>query len=70
VCGDVHFADDQDDTLLNPTVIAEVLSPSTTMIDRVQKLDIYTVLPSLQEYLLVSQHKAQVDQYVRQADGN
>lgn len=70
VCGEMQFADEQKDTLLNPTVIIEVLSPSTTMIDRVQKLDLYTSLPSLQEYLLVAQHKPQIDQYVREADGS
>lgn len=69
VCGAMHFADDQNDTLLNPTAIIEVLSPSTEMVDRAKKFAHYTALPTLQEYLLVAQDTAQIEQYVRQADG-
>lgn len=68
-CGELRFADNEQGTLLNPTVIVEVLSPSTAMIDRVKKFDLYTALPSLQEYLLVAQDHTQIEQFVRQPDG-
>lgn len=69
VCGEPQFADDQEDALLNPTIIFEVLSPSTEIVDRVRKFTHYTSLPSLQEYLLVSQSHPHIEQYTRQSDG-
>jgi Uma2 family endonuclease len=68
ICGELQVADDQQDTVLNPTVIIEVLSPSTAMTDRVKKFDLYTSLPTLQEYILVNQDRATIEQYVHQAD--
>jgi Uma2 family endonuclease len=68
-CGELKFADSEQGTLLNPTIIVEVLSPSTAMIDRVKKFDLYTAIPSLQEYLLVAQDRTQLEQFVRQPDG-
>ena len=64
-----QFADDQHDTLLNPTVIVEVLSPSTADYDRGGKFAHYRRLDSLQEYLVVAQDQCHVEQYVRQGDG-
>jgi len=66
VCGERRFADDQADTLLNPTLIIEVLSKSTEAFDRGEKFTMYRRLASLQEYVLVSQNKAQVEVYRRQ----
>jgi Uma2 family endonuclease len=68
VCGDIHFADGQSDTLLNPTVIVEVLSSSTEAYDRGDKFVHYRRLESLQDYLLVSQETARVEHYVRQEE--
>jgi Uma2 family endonuclease len=67
-CGDIQFDDDQVDTLLNPVVIVEVLSPKTEAYDRGEKFAHYRRLDSLQEYLLVSQDKVRVERYVRQGD--
>jgi Uma2 family endonuclease len=69
VCGEQHFEDDRLDTLLNPTLIVEVLSESTERYDRVKKFDLYRALPSLQEYVLVSQSEPRVEQFLRQPDG-
>ena len=69
ICGEPQFADDQQDTLLNPTIIFEILSPSTEVIDRVRKFANYTALSSLQSYLLVTQDGPQLEQYTRQIDG-
>ena len=47
VCGTPHFADDQHDTLLNPTVLIEVLSESTEAYDRGRKFEHYRTLTSV-----------------------
>jgi Uma2 family endonuclease len=69
VCGEQRFEDDRLDTLLNPTLIVEVLSETTERYDRVKKFDLYRALPSLQEYVLVSQSEPRVEQFLRQPDG-
>jgi Uma2 family endonuclease len=67
-CGDILFEDDQVDTLLNPVVVIEVLSPKTEAYDRGEKFAHYRRLNSLQEYLLVAQDQLRVERYVRQGD--
>ena len=67
VCEEPRFEDDVFDTLLNPIVVVEVLSPSTEAYDRGDKFAHYRQLQSLQEYVLVSQDKVRVDHYVRHA---
>ena len=69
VCGKVEFEDRREDTLLNPTVIVEVLSPSTQAYDRTTKFELYRKLTSLSEYLLVAQDRPFVEHYMRQPDG-
>ncbi|HEY6331770.1 MAG TPA: Uma2 family endonuclease [Blastocatellia bacterium] len=70
VCGRPVFFDDHNDIVLNPTVIFEVLSPSSESYDRGQKFFRYqTYLSSLAEYLLVSQQLPLVEHFVRQSDG-
>lgn len=66
VCGEPQFEDAEVDTLLNPRVIIEVLSPSTERYDRGDKFAHYRQLPSLAEYVLVAQHRPAVDRFVRQ----
>lgn len=69
VCSESILADDDyQDILLNPTVIIEVLSPSTERYDRGDKFTLYRTLPSLQEYVLIAQHRLQIERYVRQLD--
>ena len=53
------------DTLLNPSVIIEVLSPTTESYDRGDKFEHYSHIESLQEYVLVSQNRMHVDHFVR-----
>jgi Uma2 family endonuclease len=69
VCGEPILADETFDTLLNPTLIIEVLSPSTQTYDRVGKFRLYRTLESLQEYLLVAQDEARIERFLRQPDG-
>jgi Uma2 family endonuclease len=65
-CGEnQRFQDDAMDTLLNPTLIVEVLSPSTANYDRGGKFNSYTSIPSFAEYLLVSQDELLVEWRVR-----
>ena len=66
VCGEPRFEDDAFDTLLNPTVVIEVLSPSTAAYDRGEKFESYKQLASLQEYILISQDRVRVESYHRQ----
>ncbi len=68
VCGEPQFEDDEVDTLLNPTAIVEVLSPTTETYDRGKKFLHYRRLPSLREYVLVSQDKVLVERFTRQGD--
>jgi len=70
VCGPPQFDDEHDDTLLNPRLIAEVLSPSTETYDRGKKFAHYRTLDSLKEYLLIAQDQARVEQYIRQSSGD
>lgn len=70
VCGEPEFEDAEVDTLLNPTVIVEVLSKSTEKRDRIEKLSDYRGIASLCEYILISQDKMHVERYVRAGDNN
>jgi Uma2 family endonuclease len=69
LCGEHQFQDGRRDVLLNPSLIVEVLSDSTEAYDRGDKFALYRQIPSLQEYLLVSQHRVQVELYSRGEDG-
>jgi Uma2 family endonuclease len=68
VCGEPRFADSELDTLLNPTLIVEVLSPSTEGYDRGLKFAHYRRLESLREYVLVAQDRVSVERYTRQGE--
>jgi Uma2 family endonuclease len=71
VCGEPRFYDERRDILTNPTIVFEVLSPSTEAYDRGEKFLRYrTQIESLREYVLVSQHRPLVEHYVRQPDGS
>lgn len=70
VCDPPVFEDDHVDTLLNPTVIVEVLSASTQSYDRGRKFGAYRTLRSLQDYLLVEQDEILVEHYTHQFDGS
>ena len=68
VCGQARFDDAHLDTLLNPTLIIEVLSDSTEAYDRGRKFEHYRSLDSLAEYVLIAQDRPQVESYQRQPD--
>ena len=70
VCGEQIFDDDHRDTLLNPTVIVEVLSDSTEKYDRGKKSNHYRQIKSLKELILIAQDRPQVERFTRQPNGD
>jgi Uma2 family endonuclease len=68
-CNKPQFADNRQDTLLNPVVIIEVLSESTRDYDRGRKFQHYRTLPSLKEYLTIAQDEPHVEHWLRHGDG-
>lgn len=70
VCDPPDMTGDTPDTLLNPSVIVEVLSPSTEAYDRGDKFAAYRSLASLRDYVLVSSTQVLVEHYARQSDGS
>lgn len=66
VCSEPLFEDEHVDTLLNPTLIVEVLSPSTEAHDRGEKFAQYRKLASLHEYVMIAQDRFRIEHYVRQ----
>lgn len=69
VCGRPRFEDRELDTLLNPTVVVEILSKSTEAYDRGEKFAQYRTLETLTDYLLISQDRALVERFTRQESG-
>lgn len=67
VCGELEMAPDRNDTITNPILIGEVLSPSTEKYDRSQKFELYRGLDSLQTYLLIDQSRAYVELHTKSA---
>jgi Uma2 family endonuclease len=63
VCGTPEFEDNNFDTLLNPMVIIEVLSPSTEAYDRGKKFTHYRTIQSLQDYILIAQESTRIDHF-------
>jgi Uma2 family endonuclease len=68
VCDKPSFYDDRRDTLTNPTLLIEVLSPSSEGYDRGGKFARYRQLPSLRQYLLVAQDRIAVDVLTRDTE--
>ena len=70
VCGERQFLTEQKDTLLNPSLLVEVLSPSTEAYDLGRKFEHYRSIESLGEYLVVATDRIHADLFTRQADGS
>ena len=69
VACDPEFETDVLDVLLNPVVLIAIASPSTQAIDRSRKWNQYRQLPSLQDYVLISPTRVEVEQRCRADDG-
>jgi hypothetical protein len=63
VCGKAEIDSEDPHAIVNPTVVVEVLSDSTEAYDRGEKAAHYRHLPSLREYVLVSQHRPRIEVY-------
>jgi Uma2 family endonuclease len=68
ICGRIEFAKDCNDTVINPTVLVEVLSPSTQDHDRGQKFEFYRTLDSFQDYLIIHQDRVYIEYHHKLAD--
>jgi len=68
-CGAIERDPQDASTIVNPVVLVEVLSDSTEAYDRGEKFAHYRRIPSLRDYLLVSQHEARIEHYRRNDDG-
>lgn len=69
ICGEPQFTDDALDTLLNPLVLIEILSPSTERYDRGLKFQHYRTIETLQDYILIAQDSYHIEHYARQEHG-
>lgn len=69
-CGKREFDDEKKDVLINPKAIIEVLSKSTRLKDRNEKLESYMALESLTDYVLVEQDTMRIEHYSRLDDEN
>jgi Uma2 family endonuclease len=69
ICGEAQFTDDALDTLHNPLVLIEILSPSTERYDRGMKAQQYRMIESLRDYMLIAQDAYHIEHYARQDTG-
>lgn len=70
IAGEPLFSDNRNDEILNPCLIIEVLSPSTSGYDRGDKFRYYRSLPQLNQYLLVSQGEILIESYSKTSENN
>jgi len=70
IAGEPLFSDNRNDEILNPCVIIEVLSPSTSGYDRGDKFRYYRSIPQLNQYLLVSQEEILIESYSKTSENN
>jgi Uma2 family endonuclease len=68
ICGEPSFVDREFNTIINPTILFEILSPSTEEYDRTIKFDFYKNIPSLQQYVLIDSQKILIEVFTRQTD--
>lgn len=68
VCDEPQMQDEEFDTLLNPTVVIEILSKTSQSYDRGDKFSLYRSIPSIKEYILVHSEKVGVEHHQRQAN--
>jgi Uma2 family endonuclease len=68
ICGPLELAPGRADTVTNPLVIIEVLSGSTAEYDRTDKFELYKAIETLQNYVLVDQHRSYIQCYWRVVD--
>ncbi|NDP27784.1 MAG: Uma2 family endonuclease [Flavobacterium sp.] len=70
VCGEIETTDDKFDTITNPSVLIEILSPSTRNYDKGEKFTLYREIASLQEYILIDSERIMVEKFIRNSDNS
>lgn len=70
VCGAAEVEDDEKDTLVNPSVLFEVLSDSSESFDRGRKFEGYQTIATLTDYVLVAQDRVRIEHFQRRGDGS
>jgi Uma2 family endonuclease len=70
VCGEPQFSSERRDNLMNPLLIVEVLSPSSENYDRGKKFEMYRMIATFREYLVIHQDRRLVEHYSRQDDNS
>ncbi len=70
ICGEMECTDDLFDTIVNPSVIIELLSKSTRNYDKGEKFTLYRDIDSLQEYILIDTEKIYVEAHIRNKDNS
>ncbi|MCP4120493.1 MAG: Uma2 family endonuclease, partial [Bacteroidetes bacterium] len=69
ICGDIEFAGNRDDTVINPLVIFEILSKSTKDYDRGSKFTAYKNIKSLRDYIMIDQYTCHVEYFHKNEAG-
>ena len=69
ICGEPGFEDENEVTLLNPTVVVEVTSPSSMVNDHISKVEYYGAVPSIEGYLILDQERVFAEWYTRTESG-
>ncbi len=70
ICEKPEFLDQQQDTITNPSVLIEILSPSTEKYDRGKKFRLYRSIPNLQEYILIDSQYQLIEKYTHTPDNH
>jgi len=70
IYGEIDTSKEDENAVSNPILIVEVLSPSTANYDRGDKFFLYKQVSTLQEYVIIEQHKAQVDVFYKQPESD
>ena len=70
VCGKAELLDEEFDTVLNPVVLVEILSPSTESYNRGKKFMLYRSIETLQEYILINSTSIKVEHFIKQTNGS
>ncbi|MCX6598126.1 MAG: Uma2 family endonuclease [Acidobacteria bacterium] len=70
ICGEPEYVDEKRDTVINPRLVVEVLSPSTERHDRGEKLRLYKACETLMEYLLIDPNPVEIEHGWRDEHGS
>lgn len=63
ICDEPQISEEDEETVISPTVLIEILSPSTKNYDRGDKFKLYRDIPTLREYILVDSQTISVEAF-------